>query len=166
MISISPERFLALLESILDDGYHATENIIVQKSAKGKLIVKEGNRRIAALKYALGQTRISDIPSHIIDIKNNLTKEWIKDNTSVPCAIYLLSETDLVDKLVALTHAKGEKAARDPWSAVARARYARNKKVMPTLGLNLTFPLSKQKDGQETIRLLCWMKLFKNFIQF
>ena len=41
MISINPDWFWALMESLLADGYHPTENIIVLKSGKGgsKLVV-------------------------------------------------------------------------------------------------------------------------------
>ena len=52
MISINPERFWALMESLLDTGYLPTENIIVLKDKKGVYHVKEGNRRIGALKLA------------------------------------------------------------------------------------------------------------------
>lgn len=136
MIAISPDRFWALLESILDDGYHATENIIVQE-VKGSYIVKEGNRRIAALKYALGFTRLADVPSHLLEKKKHLGEEWAAANTHVPCAVYKSDETQMVDKLIALTHAKGEKASRDGWTAVARARYARDEKKESAPGLDL-----------------------------
>jgi hypothetical protein len=136
MIAISPDRFWALLGSILDDGYHATENIIVQDVA-GSYIVKEGNRRIAALKYALSLISLTDVPSHLIEKKKNLGKEWVAANTNVPCAVYKANETQMVDKLIALTHAKGEKASRDAWTAVARARYARDEKKESAPGLDL-----------------------------
>ena len=48
MISIKPDRFNAVMESILDDGYLMTESIIVLDD--GHYIVKEGNRRVAILK--------------------------------------------------------------------------------------------------------------------
>jgi len=41
------------MESLLDDGYSPTENIIVLDNTD-HLVVKEGNRRIAALKLILG----------------------------------------------------------------------------------------------------------------
>ena len=46
LIGIEPEWFWALMESLLEDGYHSTENIIVLAEDK-RMIVKEGNRRIA-----------------------------------------------------------------------------------------------------------------------
>jgi hypothetical protein len=48
MVSVSPDWFWALTESILDEGYHPTENILVLRADDGsaKLVVKEGNRRI------------------------------------------------------------------------------------------------------------------------
>jgi len=137
MIAVSPDRFWALLESLLDDGYHATENIIVENDGKNVFVVKEGNRRIAALKYALGLLKDIDIPSHLADKIKKLSNDWITTNSTVPCAIYSPTERDIVDKLVALTHAKGEKAARDAWTAVARARYDRDKKRISVPGLDI-----------------------------
>ena len=66
LISAKPDKFWALMNSLLEDGYHSTENIIVLKEG-AKKIVKEGNRRVASLKIILGQTRIkkSELPSDI-----------------------------------------------------------------------------------------------------
>ncbi|MGO9314476.1 MAG: hypothetical protein ACLQDI_17315, partial [Syntrophobacteraceae bacterium] len=48
MISMSPDTFWALFESLVDDGYLLTENIIVLEGKhKTDMVVKEGNRRIA-----------------------------------------------------------------------------------------------------------------------
>lgn len=131
MVSINPDWFWALAESILADGYLPTENIIVIKGGKtGKdYIVKEGNRRISVLKLALHlmpSTGLS-IPSHISETIANLSKAWKVANAKVPCAVYDQSESDVVDKIVALSHGKGEKAGRDGWTAVARARHNRDK---------------------------------------
>ena len=52
MISLKPEWFWALAESLVREGYVPTENIIVLKEGRS-LRVKEGNRRIAALKLSL-----------------------------------------------------------------------------------------------------------------
>ena len=67
MIAISPDRFWALMQSLLDDGYLPTENILVLDSGNGYL-VKEGNRRIAALKLALGffPGLLGDVPTDIV----------------------------------------------------------------------------------------------------
>jgi hypothetical protein len=62
MIAVSPDRFWALMDSLLDDGYHPTENIIIL-SSDNKYLVKEGNRRIAALKIIAGRI----IPSTLRD---------------------------------------------------------------------------------------------------
>jgi hypothetical protein len=128
MISINPDWFWALMESLLEDGYHPTENIIVQKSGK-KFVVREGNRRIGALKLIHGFLADPQImlPTHIAEKVEKLQTAWKRANKEVPCAVYEDSETDLVDKVVALTHGKGEKAGRDNWNAVARARHNRDK---------------------------------------
>ena len=128
MISINPDWFWALMESLLEDGYHPTENIIVQKSGK-KFIVREGNRRIGAMKLIHGYLADGQItlPAHIATKVDLLQTTWKHANEEVPCALYEESETDLVDKVVALIHGKGEKAGRDKWNTVAKARHNRDK---------------------------------------
>src|SRR6185312_9737459 len=129
MISIKPDRFFAIMESIIEDGYLPTESIILLKDGT-KLIVKEGNRRIEALKLIHGHFRINDygIPTSIIDKIKALGPVWKKDNAKVPCTIFNSSEADKADRVVTLAHGKGEKASRDPWNSVARARHNRDVK--------------------------------------
>jgi hypothetical protein len=141
MISINPDWFWALTESLLQDGYHPTENIIVLKGdrSSGHLCVKEGNRRVAALKIALGYVSCDsfEVPSHIKDIIATLPKTWKTENKHVPCAIYEPHEAEAVDRIVTLTHGKGEKAGRDNWNAIARARHNREKGGVTETGLDL-----------------------------
>lgn len=128
MIAINPDWFWALMDSLLEDGYHPTENIIVQKNGR-KLFVREGNRRIGALKLIHGyltDTQIT-LPIHLASKVENLSAGWKSGNKELPCAVYEETETELVDKVVTLTHGKGEKAGRDKWNAVAKARHNRDK---------------------------------------
>lgn len=138
MIAIKPERFFAIMESIIQDGYIPTENIIVLKDGK-TLSVKEGNRRIAALKLILGQYKITEfgIPTAIIDKVKKLDSTWKKENLQVPCTIFNTTEAEKADKVVALAHGKGEKASRDPWSSVATARHNRDAKGIAEPALDL-----------------------------
>jgi len=137
LIGIEPEWFWALMESLLDDGYSPTENIIVLREASGGLIVKEGNRRIAALKLILGIHKSVEVPDHLQQRIDGLSAAWKKQNALVPCAIYEAKEAAHVDRLVSRTHAKGEKAGRASWTAVARARYARDQNKQSEPGLDL-----------------------------
>jgi len=68
---------------------------------------------------------------------NALSKAWKKENSRVPCAVYGSGEATLVDKIVSLTHGKGEKAGRAKWNAVARARHNRDKASASEPGLDL-----------------------------
>ncbi len=138
MIALKPEYFWALTESILTDGYHATENLIVLKEGRS-LCVKEGNRRVAAMKIIFGLLPEDSIqlPSHLQTAIANLDNEWKLKNKAVPCMLYDASEKDAVATIIALTHAKGEKAGRDHWSAVARARYKRDEQGGNEPGLDL-----------------------------
>jgi hypothetical protein len=138
MIAIGPDRFFAVMESIIDDGYLFTENIIVLQSGE-KNIVKEGNRRIASLKLIHGFARISDynIPDYLVDKIKDLSEDWKKENLNVPCTIFSSSEEAIADKVVNLAHGKGEKASRDPWSSVAKARHNRDANKATEAGLDL-----------------------------
>lgn len=155
MIAVSPDRFWALMESLTDDGYLPTENILVLKknTSPATLVVKEGNRRIAALKLIHGYLprNIATIPGAIAGKIDGLTSEWLDQNDKVPCAIYGEHEAQVVDKIVTLAHGKGEKASRDQWNAVARARHNRdvNKVKEPYLDL-----LEKYLEKGKNITLL------------
>lgn len=138
MIAVNQNRFYAVIESLIDDEYIPTENIICQKEGKD-LVVKEGNRRMAAMKLILGIHNPDDfqIPDSIKSKIAAVDKNWKNRNKSVPCSVYDSTETEIVDRIVALTHGKGDKASRDPWTSVARARHNRDVKNGKEDGLNL-----------------------------
>ena len=130
MISISPDYFWALMESLLDDGYLPTENILVLKggSDNTEFTVKEGNRRVAALKLINGYVSVEgiDVPDSIKDEMAAKSKGWKASNSQVPCAIFEHEDVSIVNRIVAMAHGKGEKAGRDRWNAVATARHNRD----------------------------------------
>ena len=138
MIAVNPNRFGGIIDSLLEDEYIPTENIICQKDGKN-IIVKEGNRRIAAMKLILGLHNPDDfqIPESTIAKIKSLDASWKARNQSVPCSVYEANETDRVDRIVALTHGKGDKASRDPWTSVAKARHNRDINKAKEEGLNL-----------------------------
>lgn len=141
MISIDTDRFWALMESLLDDGYLPTENIIILEtgSESDDLLVKEGNRRIAALKLIHGYLPSNEIPipAELTTKISALSISWKTANQSVPCAIYSAADTVTVDRIVALTHGKGELAGRSGWKAIARARHNRDQNGDDENGLDL-----------------------------
>jgi hypothetical protein len=166
MVSISPDRFWALMESLIDDGYLPTENILVLRGEDG-MVVKEGNRRVAALKmiHGLLPADIVSFPDHIESKLGKISDDWKKDNAEVPCTIYEARDAAIVDRIVTLAHGKGEKAGRDQWNAVARARHNRsiNKLGEPALdllekylesGKNLTQQQSERWAGDYPITVL------------
>lgn len=149
MISIKPERFYAIIDSIIEDGYLPTENILVLNDNR-LLIVREGNRRIAAMKLIHGIYDVDKfpLPTSIKDKISKLDATWKTANKEVPCSIYELNEADKVERIVALSHAKGEKASRDPWSSVARARYDRDTKGTSAPALDI---LEKYLEGGKNL---------------
>jgi hypothetical protein len=139
MITISPDYFWALMGSLIDDGYLPTENILVIDNGNNEKLVKEGNRRIASLKIIYGYANPSDfdIPSAILKRISSLAPDWKIANESVPCTIYNKTDIASVDKIVTLTHGKGQKAGRDDWETVARARHNQKINASPEYGLVL-----------------------------
>lgn len=141
MIEIASDQFHGLIESILDYGILPIENIIVIRSGldTAELIVREGNRRIAALKLALGLIPSKGFNLHE-SIKQSIKhrkKAWITANSVISCLVYDAIEEDLVDRIVAVTHGKGERAGRDDWPSVAKARHNRDKNKASQLDLDL-----------------------------
>jgi hypothetical protein len=139
LIAANPPWFWALLESLLD-GYLPTESILVLKSIgkKPALVVKEGNRRVAALKLIHVQIAIeTKIPTSIAAKIAAATPQWKRENDTVPCVIYEHKDAAIVDRIIALVHGKGEKAGRDKWEALARARHDREMKSSSEPALDL-----------------------------
>jgi hypothetical protein len=136
IITVSPDWFWALMESIIDDGYFPTDNIIVLETNR-IFIVKEGNRRIASLKLIYKLVTDIEMPDNISKKISELSDQWKSENKKIPCAIYQQDELNKVKKIVSLIHAKGEKAGREQWTAVARARYDRDEKDIKVSGLDL-----------------------------
>lgn len=141
MIAVSPDRFWSLAESLLDDGYLPTENIIVLVDAGtgATQTVREGNRRVAALKLIHGLLPKGGIstPAPIARKIERVSDEWKKNNLSVPCILYGAEEASIVDRIVTLTHGKDEKARREEWKAIARARHNRDANHASEAGLDL-----------------------------
>jgi hypothetical protein len=129
MIAIKPDWFYGLMESLIEDGYLLTENIIILKDGS-KLTVKEGNRRVGILKILHGYYKVEEfgLPSSLVSKIGKIDGHWTNENLKVPCSIYLKEDADKVDKIIALAHGKGEKAGRDKWTSVARARHNRDER--------------------------------------
>ena len=126
MIAIETDWFWELMRSLISDGYLPVETIVVQKVG-AKHVVKEGNRRVAALKLIFGYVKRAqfDLPADILEMIKKVTKEWKEANEKVPCTVYSASESAIVDRVVSLIHGKQEKAGRSRWKSIAKARHNR-----------------------------------------
>ena len=157
MVSIRPSWFWSLMESLLDSGYLPTESILVlqgvDSGGKSTFTVKEGNRRVAALKIAHGILNRShlEVPASIERKLAGVSSAWRSETDKVPCIIYQDSEDDTVDRIVTLAHGKGQKAGRDNWTAVARARHSRDVSGANEPALDLLE--AYLKDGKNRTRL-------------
>lgn len=136
-------RFFALLESLVENGVLSNENIIVLKSGENADVyeVKEGNRRVAAVKIILGEISSGrlGIPAELKEKITNLRRrpKWREGYKLLSCVVYEPNEADTVNRIVALTHGRGELSGRADWSSVAKARYDREMKGEGQLDLDL-----------------------------
>lgn len=140
LIALRPHYFWDLTRSLLENGYDGTENIVVMKTGPKKdLVVREGNRRVGALKIIHGIFPLNDfdVPEDIENAIETLDSQWKTTNAAVPCSVFEEKDADTVKRLVARTHARGETAGRLNWEAVARARYNRNEFGGSEPGLDL-----------------------------
>jgi hypothetical protein len=142
MMAPKLDYFFGLMESLLDNGYLPTENILVLETIEdgiSQYIVKEGNRRIGALKLIYGYIPRDEvaIPANLLKKIDNISADWKTANLQVPCVVYAVEETTTADFVVALTHGKGDKAGRVSWSSVARARHNRDVNRASEPGLDL-----------------------------
>lgn len=137
MISLKPEYFWGLTDSLIQDNYIPTESLVLHKVGKRE-VLREGNRRAGALKLIHGLIPLSGLPVPEA-IENQITAipdEWKEDNKIIPCLLFEESEAEMVEKIVSRIHGRGEKARRLDWNSIARARHNR-KKGNPEPGLEL-----------------------------
>ncbi len=144
--------------SLLDDGYLPTESILILEG-KGKLTVKEGNRRIAVLKLISGHIdrSIIEIPKNLLRRINELDASWQDANAKVPCVVYPPREKERVDRIVTLAHGKAEKAGKDQWNAVARARHNRDGKRKNEYALDLLEEYLSKGKNLTARHSACWV---------
>lgn len=128
LILASPEWFWGLINSFLEFGYDSLEGIGVLRTESKKLIVLEGNRRIAALKIVLGlvnRKKIS-IPPSIIDKISVASDDLLLALRKVPCYIYDLNERADLERIINRTHSPEDKAGRLSWESISKARRSRS----------------------------------------
>lgn len=123
LIEAHPQEFWNLMESLLEDhGYEPTENVLVLQTDNA-FIVKEGNRRIAALKVIGGEVHPDhDLPQSLKDMIGLLPAKWKDANRAVPCLVYQVSEKAKLEKIVSRIHGKKARAGRLMWESLAKAR--------------------------------------------
>ncbi len=95
---------------------------------------------MAALKLIHGLVRRIqfNVPTHIEAAISSLSDEWKNANRLIPCAVYQQNEAAAVDRISCqLTHGKGERAGRDRWNTVAKARHNRDRNGSGEPGLDL-----------------------------
>ena len=136
-----PNQFKELLSSINNKGFFFGETILVMPhpEIKGKYIVKEGNRRISALKILHGGNKELQKNRITEDLKNYIRRfphSIKRETTSVFCTIFEEEERSKLDDEIATRHLSGT-ASRLDWPPVRKAKKERQKngKYNPALDL-------------------------------
>ncbi len=143
MISTNHKHFFQIMESILEEGFMQVENLVVvnekKKNGSDIFLVKEGNRRAAALKIIkdlVDHTKL-EIPKPIVERIALLSQEELDDLDKIPCVVFDESGYDKAQRIVNRTHGKDAKAGRSKWNSIAKARYNRDYVGGDEYGLDL-----------------------------
>jgi hypothetical protein len=160
IVAIHPDWFWGLVQSLLVDGYEPTENLLLLKTGKGEkaLVVKEGNRRVGAIKFLLGILRGDDIPvpGNIQTAIGTMTPEIKATFNAIPCLVYSLEEAEKLDRIVARVHGKADKTGRREWTAVTKARHNRDHNQREEFGLDLLEAYLKEGKNLQPYQRQQW----------
>lgn len=116
-----------LVDSIAENGYWGHEEIFATKEG-GRLVVIEGNRRVAAIKLLLDENLVREIGARGIPPTSQLKKE-VRDSIS-QLPVIECSRTDIWQYL-GFKHVNGPQ----DWDSVAKAQYI--SRVHTELGIDL-----------------------------
>lgn len=161
-----PDAFKELLSSIIRKGFFQGENILVMPhpEKKGYYIVKEGNRRISALKV-LHQAKVLIKEGILQELKHyiaKISKQTLSLTETVPCLSFTSEEIEDLENEIATRHLSGN-SPRLEWPPVRKAKKERERtgKYNPALDLleryleshphlipewELTYPLTILED--------------------
>jgi hypothetical protein len=141
IVAIHPDWFWGLVQSLLADGYEPTENLLLLETGSGRkgLVVKEGNRRVAAMKFLLGNLKGKEVPvpDSIRTAISSMAPDLKTTFNEIPCLVYPADESERLDRIVARVHGKGDKSGRQTWTAVTKARHNRDHNKREEYGLDM-----------------------------
>lgn len=114
-----------LAKSIAKDNFVPAENLVVTRESSGQLVVRDGNRRLAALSLVEDH----DLAKHYLTaVKANALRKALGTKSlpnDVSCLVFNAGWNEEVAKTVSRIHS-GEQggAGHTPWSAIQKERYA------------------------------------------
>lgn len=101
-----------LVDSFVDNGFFATEPLLVTEETPGHFTVIEGNRRLAALMWMLQIPPGDEVP-----LDRDIPRESLRAVESVP--VVVVENRDSVSTFLGYRHISGLK----PWAPEAKARF-------------------------------------------
>ncbi len=107
-----------LMASIVENGFFGGEPLVgtVSNDGSGKVIIVEGNRRLAAVKLL----NTPDIARYLVNTVTNLSVEAIEKGTlPKELPVYIVANREAVATYLGFRHISGVR----PWPVIAKARY-------------------------------------------
>lgn len=136
MLRLDQSSIITISKHILENGLNPSVTAIVYKNERNQFIVKDGNRRVTALKCILNPDIIGDEHKNL---RNKFKKMIVDIDTSVFSKIECIVFVDEAeaDKWVENNHQGPQDGkGQDPWDAIEKLRYKQNKgKIIPELNV-------------------------------
>ena len=115
-------KIVALAKDIAENGLSPLETILVSPLEDGRYLVREGNRRITAIKLALDQNKI---PDEFLDLRIALF-DCRDGMPSVIRGCYVTQDEDEINALIGARHAGQQQGVGVvPWNREQKSRYNR-----------------------------------------
>ena len=143
-------QFILLVKNILDKGFLGGEAILVSRENNGAFIVREGNRRVSALKLLCGFREFvgKDIPDELSRLRKEVSKEWKRKNRKINCLVFdhTTDDEQLLKEEIDNRHLSNS-VGRVPWPSVHKAREEKARYGTKNLALELLEKFFSYNDG-------------------
>ena len=171
MIKHDPDSLLTIAKHILENGLNPSVTTIVFKNERNQFIVKDGNRRVTALKCMFNPDIISEEYGNI----RNKFKKMVGDSdisslSKIDCIVF--TDEAEADKWVENNHQGPQNGkGQDPWDAIEKLRYKQSKgKIIPELNVydyiieHIGFDDSKSEIPIDVLRRVVNTTEFKDWV--
>lgn len=117
------EKITNLARDIAKDGLSAIDNVAVTRAGHGQFVVREGNRRVVAVKLLAKPELLQDYKVDLVKMFQKIREQGSIDLiTNVRCVLY--TDEDLLNKFIKLKHTgENNGVGVDPWTTLQKRRF-------------------------------------------